>query len=135
MIVIREPLLQLKRVQDKSDPDPELLDLAHSVPSWCRRLAACPPGPHRAELCPDEAFENLFPSGTGRPSVLAQVIASAMVLKETPTGGRERRRDGHRQGPEGLARRRSSTASARVHRGDPQRRLGDHAGSSRDCRR
>lgn len=37
---------------------------------------------HRAELFPDEAFADLFPSGTGRPSVPAEVIASAMVLKE-----------------------------------------------------
>lgn len=66
-------------------------------------IGACLPG-RRAELCPDEALEDLFPSGTGRTSVLAEVIAFAMLLKETHTGGRERRRNGHRQGPVGLAR-------------------------------
>lgn len=36
---------------------------------------------HRAELFPDNEFADLFPSGTGRPSVPADVMASAMVLK------------------------------------------------------
>jgi IS5 family transposase len=70
-------------VQGKSDPNPQLLDAG----ALCRQLV--PDGSvyafladHRAELFPDEDFADLFPSGTGRPSVPAQVMASAMVLKE-----------------------------------------------------
>ena len=37
---------------------------------------------HRLELFPADAFADLFPSGRGRPSVPADVIASAMILKE-----------------------------------------------------
>ena len=37
---------------------------------------------HRKRLFPDEMFADLFPSGRGRPSVPADVIATAMVLKE-----------------------------------------------------
>src|SRR5437870_8123472 len=36
---------------------------------------------HRKDLFPDEMFEDLFPSGRGRPSVPADVIASVMVLQ------------------------------------------------------
>ena len=36
---------------------------------------------HRHELFPDEMFEDLFPSGRGRPSVPADVVASVMVLQ------------------------------------------------------
>lgn len=36
---------------------------------------------HRSRLFPDEAFEDLFPTGRGRPSVPASVIASALVLQ------------------------------------------------------
>src|SRR6266508_3965132 len=36
---------------------------------------------HRGELFPDEAFAELFPSGTGRPSIPAEVIASVLVLQ------------------------------------------------------
>ena len=36
---------------------------------------------HRRELFPDEMFEDLFPSGQGRPSVPADVIATVMVLQ------------------------------------------------------
>lgn len=70
-------------MQGKSDPNPELLDAG----ALCRQLV--PDGSvhafladHRAELFPDEAFADLFPSGRGRPSVPAEVMASAMVLKE-----------------------------------------------------
>lgn len=35
---------------------------------------------HRRELFPDEMFADLFPSGRGRPSVPADVIATVMVL-------------------------------------------------------
>ena len=36
---------------------------------------------HRSRLFPDEMFEDLFPSGRGRPSVPAEVIASVMGSK------------------------------------------------------
>ncbi|MDJ1372803.1 IS1182 family transposase [Gulosibacter molinativorax] len=36
---------------------------------------------HRHELFPDDAFADLFPSGRGRPSTPADVIASVMVLQ------------------------------------------------------
>jgi IS5 family transposase len=36
---------------------------------------------HRGELFPDEAFADLFPSGTGRPSIPVEVIASVLVLQ------------------------------------------------------
>jgi transposase len=70
-------------VQGKSDPNPELLDAG----ALCRRLVADGSvyaflADHRMELFPDDAFADLFPSGTGRPSVPGEVMASAMVLKE-----------------------------------------------------
>jgi IS5 family transposase len=75
--------LHTERVQGKSDPNPELLDAG----ALCRQLV--PDGSvyafladHRTELFPDDAFADLFPSDTGRPSVPAEVMASAMVLKE-----------------------------------------------------
>jgi IS5 family transposase len=36
---------------------------------------------HRRELFPDELFADLFPSGRGRPSIPADVIATVMVLQ------------------------------------------------------
>lgn len=36
---------------------------------------------HRRELFPDDAFQDLFPSQNGRPSIPADVIASVMVLQ------------------------------------------------------
>jgi IS5 family transposase len=36
---------------------------------------------HRHDLFPDEMFEDLFPSGRGRPSIPADVVASVMVLQ------------------------------------------------------
>jgi hypothetical protein len=36
---------------------------------------------HRGELFPDAMFEDLFPSGLGRPSVPADVMASVLVLQ------------------------------------------------------
>jgi IS5 family transposase len=36
---------------------------------------------HRHDLFPDELFEDLFPSGRGRPSIPADVVASVMVLQ------------------------------------------------------
>jgi IS5 family transposase len=69
-------------MQGKSDPNAELLDAAalcgHLVP------AGSVPGflaTHRRELFPDEFFEDLFPSGRGRPSVPADVVATVMVLQ------------------------------------------------------
>jgi IS5 family transposase len=38
-------------------------------------------GEHRRRLFPDDMFEDLFPSGRGRPSVPADVIATVMVLQ------------------------------------------------------
>jgi IS5 family transposase len=69
-------------VQGKSDQNPELLDAAalcgHLVPvgSVYAFLAE-----HRRRLFPDEMFADLFPSGRGRPSVPADVIATVMVLQ------------------------------------------------------
>ena len=36
---------------------------------------------HRQRLFPDELFADLFPSGRGRPSVPADVVATVMVLQ------------------------------------------------------
>src|SRR6266699_3590036 len=60
----------------------QLLDagtlVGHLVPagSMFAFLAA-----HRGELFGDEDFADLFPSGKGRPSVPASVMASVMVLQ------------------------------------------------------
>jgi IS5 family transposase len=69
-------------MQGKSDPNAELLDAA----ALCRHLV--PEGSvyafladHRKALFPDELFSDLFPSGRGRPSVPADVIATVMVLQ------------------------------------------------------
>jgi IS5 family transposase len=83
VLAIRSAGLHTERVQGKSGPNPELLDAA----ALCRQLV--PDGSvyafladHRTELFPDDGFADLFPSATGRPSVPADVMASAMVLKE-----------------------------------------------------
>src|SRR5256886_11385109 len=69
-------------MQGRSEPNRELLDAA----ALCRQLV--PQGSveafladHRQELFPDPLFEDLFPSGRGRPSVPADVMASVMVLQ------------------------------------------------------
>jgi IS5 family transposase len=69
-------------MQGRSDPNAELLDAA----ALCRHLV--PEGSvhafladHRRELFPDELFADLFPSGRGRPSVPADVVATVMVLQ------------------------------------------------------
>ena len=69
-------------MQGHSESNPELLDAA----ALCRQLV--PDGSveafladHRHELFPDEMFEDLFPSGRGRPSIPADVVASVMVLQ------------------------------------------------------
>ena len=69
-------------MQGHSEPNRELLDAT----ALCRQLV--PEGSveafladHRHELFPDEMFSDLFPSGRGRPSVPADVIASVMVVQ------------------------------------------------------
>jgi IS5 family transposase len=69
-------------VQGRSESNPELLDAA----ALCRQLV--PEGSveafladHRHDLFPDEMFKDLFPSGRGRPSIPADVVASVMVLQ------------------------------------------------------
>jgi IS5 family transposase len=69
-------------MQGSSNPNLELLDAA----ALCRHLVdptsvAALLADHRHELFPDELFADLFPSGRGRPSVPADVIASVMVLQ------------------------------------------------------
>jgi IS5 family transposase len=74
--------VQTRSVQGTSDPDRTLLDAA----ALCRQLV--PAGSveaflsdHRRELFPDEMFADLFPSGRGRPSIPAGVVATVMVLQ------------------------------------------------------
>jgi IS5 family transposase len=69
-------------MQGRSHPDREFLDAA----ALCRQLV--PEGSveafladHRRDLFPDELFEDLFPSGRGRPSIPADVVATVMVLQ------------------------------------------------------
>ena len=69
-------------MQGKEREDRHLMDagalVGHLVPagSVFAFLAA-----HRQELFRDEDFADLFPSGKGRPSVPASVMASVMVLQ------------------------------------------------------
>jgi hypothetical protein len=69
-------------VQGRSESQRELLD-AESVAGHLLKadsvfafLAA-----HRRELIPDEMFADLFPTGRGRPSVAADVMASVITLQ------------------------------------------------------
>ncbi len=69
-------------VQGTSDPNRELLDAAALVghlvsPGTVHAFLA----EHRHRVFPDELFADLFPSGRGRPSVPADVIATVMVLQ------------------------------------------------------
>jgi hypothetical protein len=69
-------------MQGTSDPNRELLDAA----ALCRQLVEEGSveaflADHRHQLFPDELFADLFPSGRGRPSIPADVIATAMVLQ------------------------------------------------------
>ncbi len=69
-------------MQGRSDPNAELLDAG----ALCRHLVADGSvyaflADHRQVLFPDELFADLFPSGRGRPSVPADVIATVMVLQ------------------------------------------------------
>jgi IS5 family transposase len=70
------------QVQGHSESNRELLDAA----ALCRQLV--PEGSvesfladHRHDLFPDEMFEDLFPSGRGRPSIPAEVVACVLVLQ------------------------------------------------------
>jgi hypothetical protein len=69
-------------VQGRSDPQRELLDVeavaGHLLPAGgvFAFLAA-----HRDEVFPDVMFADLFPSGRGRPSLPAPVVASVLVLQ------------------------------------------------------
>jgi transposase len=73
---------ETRGVQGKSDPNRELLDAAalcgHLVPAGSVHAFLAE---HRQRLFPDELFADLFPSGRGRPSVPADVIATVMVLQ------------------------------------------------------
>lgn len=69
-------------MQGSSDPNRHVLDTAalcshlvdpHSVAGFL--------ADHRGELFPDELFADLLPSGTGRSSVPADVVATVMVLQ------------------------------------------------------
>lgn len=69
-------------MQGTSDPNIELLDAA----ALCGHLVPAGSVPaflaeHRKTLFPDDLFADLFPSGRGRPSVPADVIATVMVLQ------------------------------------------------------
>ena len=71
-------------VLGKSDPNAELLDAA----ALCRHLVAEGSmhaflADHRRVLFPDAMFGDLFPSGRGRPSVPADVVAAAKCLSAT----------------------------------------------------
>lgn len=69
-------------MQGRDDGQRQLLDVealaGHLLPagSVFKFLAE-----HRHDLFPDDAFQDLFPSGRGRPSVPADVIAAVMVLQ------------------------------------------------------
>jgi transposase len=69
-------------VQGRSGSDRELLDTAalvgHLVPAGSVYAFLAE---HRGDVFPDGMFTDLFPSGRGRPSVPAQVIASVLVLQ------------------------------------------------------
>ena len=69
-------------MQGKSVPDRELLDAAalcgHLVPAGSVYAFLAQ---DRERLFPDELFADLFPSGRGRPSVPADVVATVMVLQ------------------------------------------------------
>jgi hypothetical protein len=69
-------------MQGSSKPDRTLLDAA----AFCRHLVRDDSvhaflAEHRDRLFPDDLFADLFPSGRGRPSVPADVVASVMVLQ------------------------------------------------------
>ena len=70
-------------MQGMNNPNRELLD----AEALCRQLVDEGSvyaflADHRTVVFPDDMFEDLFPSGRGRPSIPAGVMASAMILKE-----------------------------------------------------
>src|SRR5918911_563496 len=69
-------------VQGRSGSDRELFDTAalvgHLVPAGSVYAFLAE---HRGQVCADGLFADLFPSGRGRPSVPAEVIASVLVLQ------------------------------------------------------
>ncbi|HYB87253.1 MAG TPA: IS1182 family transposase [Streptosporangiaceae bacterium] len=69
-------------MQGRERADRQLLDaqalVGHLVPAGSMFAFL---GRHRQELFADEVFADLFPSGKGRPSVPASVVASVMVLQ------------------------------------------------------
>jgi IS5 family transposase len=75
-------VLQTEGMQGKSDPNAEFLDAAalcaHLVPAGSVYAFLAE---HRRALFGDEYFVDLFPSGRGRPSVPADVVATVMVLQ------------------------------------------------------
>ncbi len=81
---LRGPALAVENqvMQGRGDPESVLTDAAAlcgdlvkagSVSAWLAE--------HRRELFPDDAFADLFPSGKGRPSEPADVVAAVMVLQ------------------------------------------------------
>lgn len=83
MLAIASAVWENEGMQGSSRPERALLDAA----ALCRQLVSEGSvyaflADHRAELFPDDMFADLFPSGRGRPSIPADVMASAMVLKE-----------------------------------------------------
>lgn len=82
MLAFRAGIEKNGGMQGRSDPNAELLDAA----ALCRHLVADDSvhaflADHRRDLFPDEMFADLFPSGRGRPSVPADVVATVMVLQ------------------------------------------------------
>ena len=69
-------------MQGRSDPQRELLDVdavaGHLLPAGSIYAFLAE---HRQRLFPAELFADLFPSGRGRPSVPADVVAAAIVLQ------------------------------------------------------
>jgi IS5 family transposase len=69
-------------VQGRDDPQRDLWDVesvaGHLMPAGS--VFACL-AEHRGKLFPDAFFEDLFPSGRGRPSVPASTVASVIVLQ------------------------------------------------------
>src|ERR1700760_1673734 len=69
-------------VQGRSDDQRELLD-AESVAGHLLKADSVFGfrAAHRQELFPDEMFADLFPTGRGRPSVAADVMAAVITLQ------------------------------------------------------
>jgi hypothetical protein len=75
-------LVDNRWVQGRSGSEPELLDttalVGHLVPAGSVYALLAE---HRQVLFPDGMFEDLFPSGRGRPSLPGAVIASVLLLQ------------------------------------------------------